>query len=100
MHVCFRTTAICSKRFVHRLHLHSIVYCFNKILFLQGIPFNVTVGGPTNIDVYHETGKILSFSNCTGGLCNATLEPACVLSVKATPTDDRGFILYSNRTKA
>ena len=93
MHVCFRTTAICSKRFVHRLHLHSIVYCFNKILFLQGIPFNVTVGGPADVDIYHENGRIVSFSDCTGGLCNATLEPTCLLSVKAFNPYFKGFIL-------
>ena len=70
-----------------------IINYSNKILFLQGIPFNVTVGGPADIDIYLETGRIVSFSDCTGGLCNATLEPTCLLSVKAFNPYFKGFIL-------
>ena len=53
----------------------------------------MTVGGSANIDVYHETGRIVSFSGCSGSECSVLFEPACVVSVKATATDFRGFIL-------
>ena len=53
----------------------------------------MTVGGTADLDVYHESGKVESFSGCTGGACNVTFEPACTLSVRAASTDFRGFIL-------
>ena len=64
-----------------------------SIFLLLGIGFDVTVGGTAIIDVYHETGRIVSFSSCSGSLCTASFEPACLISVKATATDFRGFIL-------
>ena len=55
--------------------------------------FNVTVGGTADMEVYYENGLFLSFSACTGGLCNGVFEPSKILSVKATATGLRGFIL-------
>ena len=72
--------------------LLQFIMCSNIV---SGDAFTVSVGGSASVDVFHESGYSQSFSNCGATDCTADFGASRVISVRATATDYRGFILYA-----